>query len=126
MAPSRPRLAEDFTVVATDLRGYGDSSKPFGDEEHEAYSKQAMAAASVDLAHDEKDREEGSKVECTLLTLWGGRGVVEKTHDVKAVWREYASEVGGDPSTPDTSSPKSGPGRPRRSCATSSVSADTG
>jgi haloacetate dehalogenase len=23
-----PRLAEDFTVVATDLRGYGDSSKP--------------------------------------------------------------------------------------------------
>ncbi len=23
-----PRLAEDFTVVAPDLRGYGDSSKP--------------------------------------------------------------------------------------------------
>ena len=23
-----PRLAEDFTVVASDLRGYGDSSKP--------------------------------------------------------------------------------------------------
>ena len=23
-----PRLAEDFTVIATDLRGYGDSSKP--------------------------------------------------------------------------------------------------
>ena len=25
-----PRLAEDFTVVAADLRGYGDSSKPPG------------------------------------------------------------------------------------------------
>ena len=38
-----PILAEDFTVVAADLRGYGDSSKPFGDEDHSTYSKRAMA-----------------------------------------------------------------------------------
>jgi len=38
-----PRLADDFTVVATDLRGYGDSSKPFGEEDHSTYSKRAMA-----------------------------------------------------------------------------------
>src|SRR3712207_5933016 len=36
-----PRLAEEFTVVATDLRGYGDSSKPFGDADHSTYSKRA-------------------------------------------------------------------------------------
>ncbi len=42
-----PRLAERFTVVATDLRGYGDSAKPSGGARHEAYSKRAMAADQV-------------------------------------------------------------------------------
>jgi haloacetate dehalogenase len=221
-----PSLAEDFTVVAADLRGYGDSSKPFGDEEHKAYSKRTMAgdqvavmdslgfdsfavvghdrggrvghrmaldfpdrvtklavldivptrhvfetvngdlatayyhwfffiqpydlpetliggnpsyylrkklggwgtsldtfapealaayercfdaatihascedyraAASIDLVHDEKDREEGRKMECPLLALWGQRGVMEKTYDVEAVWREYANDARGKP-----------------------------
>lgn len=37
-----PALAERFTVVATDLRGYGDSSKPDGGADHAAYSFRAM------------------------------------------------------------------------------------
>jgi haloacetate dehalogenase len=44
-----PALARSFTVVATDLRGYGDSSKPPGDERHERYSKRAMAADQVSV-----------------------------------------------------------------------------
>ncbi len=42
-----PRLAEEYTVVATDLRGYGDSAKPPGGEKHEAYSFRAMAGDQV-------------------------------------------------------------------------------
>lgn len=38
-----PQLATRFTVVACDLRGYGDSSKPAGDPRHLAYSKRTMA-----------------------------------------------------------------------------------
>ncbi|MGW8313512.1 MAG: alpha/beta fold hydrolase [Desulfuromonadales bacterium] len=42
-----PRLARSFTVVATDLRGYGDSSKPAGLPDHSNYSKRAMAGDQV-------------------------------------------------------------------------------
>ena len=39
----------DFTVIAPDLRGYGDSSKPPTTTDHEPYSKRAMARDMVAL-----------------------------------------------------------------------------
>ena len=44
-----PRLARRFTVVASDLRGYGDAGKPPSDPAHAAYAKRAMAADQVGL-----------------------------------------------------------------------------
>ena len=44
-----PRLAEHFTVVCTDLRGYGDSAKPPGETDHRSYSKRAMAQDQVEV-----------------------------------------------------------------------------
>jgi haloacetate dehalogenase len=44
-----PRLAEDFTVVCADLRGYGDSGKPPTTPDHAPYAKRAMALDQVEV-----------------------------------------------------------------------------
>ncbi|WP_407655782.1 alpha/beta fold hydrolase [Azohydromonas lata] len=38
-----PTLAQRFTLVLADLRGYGDSCKPAGDADHGNYAKRVMA-----------------------------------------------------------------------------------
>ena len=40
-------LAEHHTVVAADLRGYGDSGKPYGEPDHSTYAKRVMARDMV-------------------------------------------------------------------------------
>jgi haloacetate dehalogenase len=44
-----PALAREFTVVATDLRGYGESGKPPTTPDHVPYSKRAMAKDQVEV-----------------------------------------------------------------------------
>jgi len=44
-----PELAKEYTVIATDLRGYGDSGKPPDGEGHANYSKRAMALDQVEV-----------------------------------------------------------------------------
>ena len=44
-----PDLAKDYSVVVTDLRGYGDSSKPPDGDNHANYAKRAMALDQVEV-----------------------------------------------------------------------------
>ena len=43
------QLAKSFTVIMTDLRGYGDSSKPQGLHDHSNYSKRSMALDQIQV-----------------------------------------------------------------------------
>ena len=52
-----PELSKSFTVIAADLRGYGQSSKPHGKPDHSTYSKRSMAtdqhSLMKSLGHDQ-------------------------------------------------------------------------
>ena len=51
------------------------------------------AAATIDLEHDVADA--GRTVAAPLLALWGEHGLVGRTYDVLATWREKAGDVRG-------------------------------
>ena len=46
-----PRLAEQFSVVMMDLRGYGDSGRPEPGKDSRAYSKREMALDALAVMH---------------------------------------------------------------------------
>ena len=54
------------------------------------------AAAGIGLELDAADRAAGRKVTAPLLALWGAKGVVGRTYDVLATWREIAGDVSGN------------------------------
>ena len=53
------------------------------------------AGASIDLDHDRIDQEKKNKIQCPFLTLWAQRAPMGRLYDVLAIWKEYASNVGG-------------------------------
>jgi haloacetate dehalogenase len=53
------------------------------------------AGASIDLDHDNIDREKGNKIRSPFLTLWAAAGAMGRLYDVRAIWQQYAVNVGG-------------------------------
>lgn len=51
------------------------------------------AAAGIDLVHDAAD--DGRRMECPLLVLWGAQGAMHRLYDVLATWRALAADVRG-------------------------------
>ena len=97
------KLAERFTVVVTDLRGYGDSSKPDEGADHVNYSKRSMGLdqvedyrASVTIDVDHLKADDGRKVSQPLQTLWGAKGTVGALFDVLGLWKLEAADVQGE------------------------------
>ena len=84
-----PRLAQDFTLVIPDLRGYGDSSKPPSTPDHAAYSKRALALDQVETMAAvgfERFRvaghDRGARVTHRLLRDHPGRIERAAVHDI--------------------------------------------
>ncbi|MFJ2995495.1 alpha/beta fold hydrolase [Pandoraea sp. NPDC087047] len=86
-----PALAQHFTLVLADLRGYGDSAKPAGDADHANDSKRVMATDMLAAM-----RELGYAT-FLVLALWGERGVVHRCFKPLDEWQRVASDVRGHP-----------------------------
>jgi len=53
------------------------------------------AAASIDLQHDQADRDAGMLMAPPLLVLWGANGVVQRCFDPLKEWQAVAHDVRG-------------------------------
>ncbi|HEY2224040.1 alpha/beta hydrolase [Actinomycetospora sp.] len=53
------------------------------------------SGATTDLADDDASHDEGARVTCPVLVLWGEHSFVGRAYEPLAVWREYASDVSG-------------------------------
>jgi haloacetate dehalogenase len=51
------------------------------------------ASAGIDLTHDRTGREQGHKIACDMLVLWGARGVVNRLFDPMALWQAQCSGI---------------------------------
>ena len=54
------------------------------------------ASASIDLEHDRADVQAGRRLTQPLRVLWGEHGAVGRCFDVRALWRERATQVSGE------------------------------
>ena len=67
----------------------------FTEETIHASCEDYRASASIDLQHDQIDLDNGNKIQCPVLCLWGEKGFVGRKYDVIAEWSKWAFQVEG-------------------------------
>lgn len=70
-----------------------DYLETFTPETIRATCEDYRAAATIDIQHDNED--DGRKLTCPLLVLWGANGAIERHFDCLALWAERATDVRG-------------------------------
>ena len=110
--PERLIAAAPDAVIDDALGGWGSPSTVFTPEIRAAYvealseparvhaiCEEYRAAATVDRAHDDADRDSGRRIACPLLALWSDRGALGSWYadagGPLALWREWADDVQG-------------------------------
>ncbi len=104
------------TLISADPEGYvrhtlkawtlDKSLDPFAPEAMESYMAQARdparihamcadyrAGATTDRAHDEADRDAGTRIQAPLACLFAQTGFPARTGDPAAIWRRWAHDV---------------------------------
>jgi haloacetate dehalogenase len=117
LAQSEP-LPEHFIAAAPEavvdnaLGAWGSPSAVFGPDVRAAYvealrdpvrvhaiCEEYRAAATLDLAHDQADRNNGRRIACPLLVLWSANGPLDDWYAEAggplSLWRDWAIEVQG-------------------------------
>jgi haloacetate dehalogenase len=62
----------------------------------EAMCEDYRAGATIDVEHDDADREAGRRIACPTLVLWSARGGLPRFYpDVLDVWRPWAPDLRG-------------------------------
>jgi haloacetate dehalogenase len=112
--PERLIGAAAEAVVDAALDGWGSPASIFGTEVRAAYvqalhdparihaiCEEYRAAATLDRAHDEADRNCGRRIACPILVLWSGAGPLSSWYieagGPLALWREWGDDVQGGP-----------------------------
>jgi len=91
-----PMLAEHYTVIAADLRGYGNSEKPPSDKYHTPYSKRAVAADMIavmkQLGFDQfyvGAHDRGARVAHRMTLDWPGHVLKQAYLDIAPTREMY-------------------------------------
>jgi haloacetate dehalogenase len=112
--PERLITSAPEAIVDNALGAWGSPTATFGPEVRAAYvealrdpvhvhaiCEEYRAAATLDLAHDQADRNSGRRIASPLFALWSAAGALDRWYAEAggplALWRDWADDVQGGP-----------------------------